>query len=239
MKTTFNIATYPLRFKTLQLVVDSVVDQVDLVRIYCNETKNLDDVQRHFNRSYDGKVLLINGDGPDWNLYDNGKFAGLDLIKEPEYYFTGDDDLIYPEGYVEKGKKDIKTFGCIITYHGRIIETAGVNYYYGHKTFRCLEAQTDNIIVDVAGSGVTCFDTRYFHPKGLAHDPRVRMSDLVFSEEAMRQGKRIGCCARPSGWLEHIDNPQTIHSTESESGNHVQNAIADNIFKMKYSKYAD
>lgn len=235
MKTTFNIATYPPRFKTLKQVIDSVAGQVDLVRVFANETKKAPNLPR----GRWGNVVVITGDGPDWNLFDNGKFYALDSITEPEYYFTGDDDLIYPDGYVEKGKKDIITYGCIITYHGRIIETAGVNYYYGHKTFRCLEAQSDNIIVDVAGSGVTCFDTRYFHPKGLAHDPRVRMSDLVFSEEAKRQSKRIGCCARPSGWLQHIENNQTIHATESQSGNHVQNIIADNIFKMKYSKYAD
>ena len=150
MKTSFNIATYPARAKTLRPAIESVINQVDLVRLFVNEVDRFDFAPL-------GQKLLERIEVLTYpkNMYDNGKFYGLDYLNEPEYYFTGDDDLIYPEGYVAKGIKDIQTFGCIITYHGRIIETAGVNYYYGHKTFRCLEAQSDNIIVDVAGSGVT------------------------------------------------------------------------------------
>jgi len=114
MKVTANIATYPPRFQTLQKVVDSLVDQVDNVRVYCNSVKDLKDVQKHFNRDYNGRVRLIMGWDQDFDLTDNGKFYSLDTIKEPEYYLTCDDDIIYPPNYVETIKKAIDYYGDLI-----------------------------------------------------------------------------------------------------------------------------
>lgn len=168
------------------------------------------------------------------NLTDNGKFHALDTLTEPEYYFTCDDDLVYPPDYVSKTIEAIQKFGCIVTYHGRILEYVGVNYYEHHQCFHCMNTVPQNIIVDVAGTGVTAFDTRYFHPKGLSIDDRQRMSDLIFSLEVAKQNKRIGIISHHAGWLKHTKNKETIHQTESMKGTPIQNSIADEIFKIKY-----
>ena len=223
MKRTANIATYPPRLESLRRVLSSIYNQFDVIRIYFNEYKEfpkLDDPQN--------KIQKIKGD----NLTDNGKFAGLDFITSPEYYFTLDDDLIYPKNYAEATVISIETFGMIVTYHGRKLQGLNKDYYRGHKSFHCLGTVDGNFPIDVAGTGVTAFSTEYFHPIGLSLDPRHLMSDLIFSEAAAEKGKRIGVMAHEVGWIKHIDHEETIFSTESKGTTFVQNAISDKIYKL-------
>jgi len=145
--------------------------------------------------------------------------------------FLLDDDLIYPPDYVETMIKAIKEFDCIITLHGRLLLGKGLNYYKAHKGFHCLGTVQESIVIDVAGTGVTAFDTRYFHPKGLASDSRLRMSDLLFSLEAAKQQKTIGVIQHKAGWIKHINNRETIFDTESNDCR-IQNEIADKIYKL-------
>ena len=91
-------------------------------------------------------------------------------------------------------------------------------------------------MLDVAGTGVTAFDTRYFHPKGLANSPDKLMSDLVFSLEAAKQGKVIGIPSHDRGWIKQIKNRQTIFDTCEIKGYQRQNEIADEIWKLKYQQ---
>lgn len=225
-----NIATYEPRIKngSLKKTVDSLVDQVDVVRIYFNGTPP----KTSWFDQYKGKVVAHIG---NHNKADNGKFEGLDFIKEPEIYLTCDDDLIYPPDYRKVMQENIEKFGCIISFHGRILEYVGVNYYESHQVFPCLNEVKDDVLIDVCGTGVTGFDTRNFHPKGLANDPRLRMSDLIFSLEVAKQNKRMGVIHHKAGWIGHTDNKETIHNTELRKGTPVQNSIADEIFKLKYN----
>lgn len=239
MKVTANIATYPPRFKTLQRVVESLINQVDVVRVYCNEVQHLDTVKSFFNsKGYDWRLLLINGCDQDYNLTDNGKFYPLEsMVKEPEIYLTCDDDLIYPPDYVKRMLEAINHYNCIVSFHGRQLLGTGIDYYTGHKSFHCLHGVIHDEIVDVVGTGVTGFDTRYFHPKGLAFSPDQKMSDLIFSLEAAKQDKQMGVISHAPNWIKHIDNKETIHATESVKGTPRQNQIANEIFELKYGKH--
>ncbi len=231
MKKTANIATYAPRLDSLRLVVASIYDQVDLIRICFNgvDAKDIPDMIQDLS-GRDGKVFSLM---PDGNKTDNGKFISLDYLSEPEYYFTMDDDIIYPPDYVERTIEAIETYGTIITYHGRILLGQHRNYYHGHKSFHCLGDQKGNHKIDVAGTGVTAFDTRYFHPKGLAGHEHQKMSDIIFSLEAAKQGKTIACMNHKRGWLTDIKHEETIHGTESRRCK-VQNQLADEIYKFNY-----
>jgi len=237
MKITANIATYAPRLDSLKLVVASLYDQVDVIRICFNGVHFTDipDYFYHLLNDEDldnGKIEIIT---PDSNLTDNGKFHELDefSVDEHEYYFTCDDDIIYPPDYVERTIKAIETYGTIITYHGRILLGTHRDYYHGHKSFHCLGDQKGNHRIDVAGTGVTAFDTRYFHPKGLANHEHQKMSDIIFSLEAAKQGKSIGCINHKRGWLTDIKHEETIHGTESRNCK-VQNFLADQIYTLNY-----
>ena len=90
MKKTCNIATMPSRIDQLRLTLDSLRPQFDEIRIYLNEFTYVPSFVKEFTYFQGGE-----------NLTDNGKFYGLKDLKEDEYYFTLDDDIIYPRLLLE------------------------------------------------------------------------------------------------------------------------------------------
>lgn len=232
MKLTVNIATYKPRIEngSLERAIDSLIGQVDEVRVYFNPDK--DSVSWNMGTSYKN-CYVLNGNK---NLTDNGKFYFLDQITEPEIYLTCDDDLIYPPDYVKRMVEAIEHYKCIVSFHGRQLLGTGVDYYTSHKSFHCLHGVIHDEVIDVVGTGVCGFDTRYFHPKGLAFSPDQKMSDLIFSLEAAKQGKQMGVISHAPNWIKHIDNKETIHATESAKGTPRQNQIANEIFNLRYGK---
>ena len=87
-KVTANIATQPKRFESLLETLESIDGQFDEIRLYLNNFSYVPDELK--------KYTTYIGD----DLTDNGKFFWSN--NEDEYYFTLDDDIIYPSDYVEK-----------------------------------------------------------------------------------------------------------------------------------------
>jgi hypothetical protein len=178
----------------------------------------------------DQKIMKITGD----NLTDNGKFIGLDMLKNHEYYFTMDDDLIYPKDYADLSVENIEKYGMIISYHGRQLLSQGEKYYSSHKSFHCLCNVHSNLLIDVCGSGVAAWSTKYFHPLRLAENPLHLMSDLIISNAAAKQGKKIGVMEHVAGWIKHIENESSIFETESKTDQKNQIILADEIYQINY-----
>jgi hypothetical protein len=190
IKIVVGMATFAGREQAVERAINSLINQVDEIVLYDNEVNP--------------------------NLYDNGKFYGLKLQRKPCYYFTCDDDLIYPPNYVQTMIVAIEKHKTIVTHHGRIVDSLDVSYYRSHKTFRCLNYNTVECLIDVPGTGVTAFRTDYFNPKQLYKAKDVKMSDIVFGLEAKKQGKKITILRHPSNWIRQIqiDNSKSIHTTE-------------------------
>lgn len=132
---------------------------------------------------------------------DNSKFYHLHELSSPVYYLCADSDIIYPPDYVQHTIELIDLFRCVITYHGRILKRPVESYYRRNEVFDFRADQTKDYWVDVAGTGVCGFRTDDFNPVDIYKSPYKCMSDLVFSLEAKRQGKRIICAARKQNWL--------------------------------------
>lgn len=214
MKVIGVMATYDKRAHTRVAAINSIRNQVDSLYVIDNSQQKVDRA-------------------------DNAKFVILDGIESHCYYFTLDDDLIYPPDYVKKTIEAIKKYGCIIAHHGRRLKGTGLNYYRGHQSFQCLNRIGEDVQIDVAGTGVTAFSTKYFHPEKLADSLDLRMSDLIFSLEAAKQGKKIGVVAHEAGWIKHIPNKETIFDTENRNGIKRQNEIADEIYRLNYESRND
>ena len=207
MKVVGCMATYNKRANTRQVAINSIKEQVDFLYVVDNSASEID-------------------------KSDNAKFEMLDKIKQPCIMLLLDDDIIYPPNYRKVCEEKIEMYGCIITFHGRKLLGEGMDYYKNHARFRCTDKVDDEIVIDVAGTGVTAFRTDYFHPNGLSYCPIHNMSDLIFSLAAARAKKQIGLMSHDEGWIRHIDNEETIFKTESKTGTPIQNHIADNIFKL-------
>ena len=233
MITSFNIATQPHRVETLKRTVESIYNQVDVIRVYLNGFDKIPNIDNP-----DSKIVYAQGK----DLTDNGKFYFLNYqARKGEYYFSADDDLIYPPDYVTKTIDFIDRYECIATYHGRILQGKGKHYYRDHDAYLCLDGvtfeDTEAIKVDVCGTGVTAFNTNYFHPKDIHLATVQKMSDLVFSLEAASQGKTIGLFEHNKNWIKDA-NPDDGGVFKYWQGKlHTdQNRLADEIYKLNYGK---
>lgn len=211
MRVIVGMATFKGRERSVKLACDSLSNQVDDILLYDNEQ---------------GK-----------DLTDNGKFYGLELIKEPCYYFTCDDDLHYPSDYVATMIEAIERTGTIVTHHGRKLRGLDRSYYRGHENFRCLDENTFEGRIDVCGTGVTAFRTDYFKPKNLHQHPLQKMSDIIFSYEAVKQGKDITILKHTNKWITHlpIDHSKSIHTTENKNELR-QIHLANRIYTKRYGR---
>jgi hypothetical protein len=135
------------------------------------------------------------------NFTDNAKFFHLSELSEPCYYFSADDDIIYPPDYVQHTVELIYKYGIIMTYHGRLLKKPINSYYKGHQVFDFRGEQPLDLFVDVAGTGVCAFRTDYFNPTEIYKSEYKCMSDLVFSLEAKKQNKKIICASHSQNWI--------------------------------------
>jgi len=205
-----NIATRGNRPEQLKKTIAGLMDQCDKVRVYNNATAPVD-------------------------YADNAKFYWLQFLSEPEYYLCCDDDLIFEPNYVEKLKYWIDMYKSIISFHGRILKDP-VTSYYGNKhrvyDFRAGQMASHN--VHVVGTGVMGFRTDYFCPTELYKSPDKRMSDLVFSLEAIKNKKTLICAEHEAQWIIQQPVEDSIQKTESAGKQTRQIEIANEILRLSH-----
>jgi hypothetical protein len=207
MKIIVGMATTNERARFAETAVESLVHQADEIIVYNNS-----------NEAHD--------------YTDNAKFHALTLFNEPVYYFSCDDDILYPSDYVSTMVEAIERTGTIVTHHGRELLGLDRNYYRGHKGFRCLDDNDKEQIIDVAGTGVTAFRTDYFNPTEIYKATDKRMSDLVFSLAAAQQGKEITILKHTKNWLKDLRVPESLSIYFMERRNTRQNELANEIYNV-------
>lgn len=179
------------------------------------------------------EIIVYNNSNEETDYTDNAKFYALTLFNEPVYYFSCDDDILYPSDYVSTMVKAIERTQTIVTHHGRKLLGLNRNYYLEHKGFRCLDENNTEQLIDVAGTGVTAFRTDYFNPTEIYKATDKRMSDLVFSLEAAKQGKQITLLKHAKGWLKDLRVPQRLAINFIELRNTRQTQLANEIYNVK------
>jgi GT2 family glycosyltransferase len=203
------------RFETLALTVDSLNNNTikpDHIHVYDNSKESVD-------------------------YSDLAKFYFLKQYDEPIYYFSCDDDILYPKTYIEDMINAIEKHKTIVTHHGRILNKLDVNYYNGgHKPFACLHQNLHERLIDVAGTGVTAFRTDYFNPVDLYKQSYKfkRMSDIVFSYQAAKQNKFITILPHSKGYFKDLSKGQTDSCYLTERRNTInQTFLCNLIIKLK------
>ena len=165
MKTVIGIETNN-REKYLKNTLKSLAGQADDILIYDNKKENID-------------------------YKANAKFIFLKDYNEPVYYFSCDDDIIYPPDYVQITKKYIEKYQSIITYHGDILIKKNSNNYPEFRRFHFKSEIKKAKVVHVAGTGLTAFRTDYFNPVDIYDSEYKNMVDQLFSLEAAKQHRQI------------------------------------------------
>lgn len=186
------MATFKGRERCIIDAVNSIINQLDELHIYANDDIDLS--------SFDNNSKIIIHRHPLGDLGDAGKFY---LPLKNAYFFTLDDDLIYPSNYVENMIYGIKKYNCVVTHHGRNLINNAVSYYKGaREKYRCLDNVIKDVIVDFPGTGVMawCSDYILFDVKDF---PSKNMADVHAACKIKSENKKAMCLSHVKGWIKH------------------------------------
>jgi hypothetical protein len=152
-----NMATFPSREKISIMCLDNLlqIPSINIIRVYLNEYS---EIPNGFPK--DRRLLYLLG-GED--LKDSGKFYWAGTFKD-EYYFSIDDDLIYPEEYFTEHVKLLNEFNneIFVTLHGKIMKTKPRHFSDNISKYHYLREVSENVWVNNPGTGVLAFDNSKF-----------------------------------------------------------------------------
>ncbi|MEQ6886312.1 hypothetical protein [Salicola sp. Rm-C-2C1-2] len=200
-----NIASVPSRQKKLDRTIESLYHQVDEINLCLNGYETDPYAQ-------DSK---INGLISDNSLGDAGKF--LFQAQNKGYYFSCDDDIIYPPTYVRDTIAKVDELG-VVTYNGRTFRKYPVRSFYRSKSYKYRYArhEPETLKVDFGGTGVMAFDTRYFQVPIEAFEAR-NMADIWFAVYARSHNVPIWHLGHESGYLASQETEDSIYDEKYRS----------------------
>lgn len=194
------MATYPPRRKCLEEVVPHLMSQCTKLFVYLNGYTEIPDFLQH------PRITPILGD----NIGDIGKFYHLNAVKG--YYFTVDDDIIYPHNYTQRMIKFIDHLGkrCVIGVHGCVLNLKNMWNYYRSRSLTHYRGRLDRErYVHLIGTGTAAFHTNTIK-LDLSMFQRPNMADVWFALEGQKQRVPFVLIPRPSRWLNDSKTaPQT------------------------------
>lgn len=190
----FNVASIPSRIYSLKDTIDSIYNQCDVINVFLNGYESVFD----FLLKDKIKVFRSQEHG---DLGDAGKFFCSGDVKG--YYFTGDDDLVYPADYVSLLINEIEKNNrkAVITAHGRVLKNKSHSYYHDFvAAYSCLRDVKKNVLVHCPGTGVTAFHTDTVNIS-IEDFEYKNMADIWLAKVCNEHNIDVICFAHKEGWI--------------------------------------
>ncbi|MGG5171542.1 FkbM family methyltransferase [Pseudarthrobacter sp. J1738] len=191
------IATMPGREPGLRTVINSLLPQADEIFVYLN---GMDEVPTGI--VHDSRVRFFTG--PDYG--DRGKFLFVEDFTG--YYLTCDDDIEYPDFYVDYMIDGIERYGrkAIVGWHGSIF---GPDFedYYNSKYRQVLSFSTlrgKDTPVHLLGTGIAGFHTSTM-PVLFEDFEYPNMADAFLARKAQQLKVPMVVLRHERGWAIPID----------------------------------
>jgi len=222
MKTTANMATHPPRRKSSIDTINSLYDQVDLIRIYLNE---YDEIPPEYVKE---KIEIYHGGE---NLKSTGKLFWA--TNPDEYYFCVDDDIVYPHNYVKNTVERLNFYGddVLVSYHGRKYKknTKIQNYFKDFEEYYLFKKEKiGDSEVDVIGNGVSCWNTNK-----ITIDWKkfkfLYMDDILVSMQAHQQNKRRIVLSHPENFFKFEETDEHSLFSKYVKNHETQTTIFNSI----------
>jgi GTP:adenosylcobinamide-phosphate guanylyltransferase len=194
------ISTIFERKNSLEETISSIIDQSDHLIVYQNGYKEI------FNFLKNDKIEVISSLDTGIDMGDAGKFYKVDNYKNA-YYFSIDDDLIYPPDYVKNTIQNLMNLNneAIVSYHGKVFDEKKTSYHETKENYRCLDLVIENKKIDFPGTGVMCFHTDYFKLKFSDFDyPNI--ADIIVGIEIKKHNKNCIVLKHEKNWIRHSNN---------------------------------
>lgn len=212
------LCSIPQREKALLSTLGSLLHQVDRVYLYLDHYDKPPDYLQSMRRV----TVLRSQDQP--GLRDNGKFLMFnEVLTEqrgaPFYWFTCDDDIIYPSDYVHTLLQHLARYKrrAVVGLHGVMVDETPRRYFrhryvyhYEHSTLRHAR------LVNNLGTGTVAFHSALFGSIDPYAWPQGGMLDIFFSVMCARQGIPMVCVPRHAGWLKTLSETEDTPSLIGE-----------------------
>lgn len=208
------IATMPGRERGLKTVLEALLPQADEIFVYLNGA----DVPPG-DIAHDSRVRFFTG--PDYG--DRGKFLFVDGFNG--YYLTCDDDIEYPDFYVDYMIDGIERYGrkAIVGWHGSIFSD-DFEDYYNSKYRRVLSFSTlrgKDTPVHLLGTGIAGFHTSTM-PVEFEDFHYPNMADAFLARKAQRHNVPMIVLRHEKGWAIPIEaDAPSISNVSLGKGNAV------------------
>ena len=199
----FGMATYPPRKKCLKEVIPNILPQCTKLFVYLNKYTDVPKILIHPKI----KVIMAEKEG---ECGDIGKFHFVDKVDG--YYFTVDDDLVYPPNYAQRMMRAVDHYRqrAVIGVHGCVLNTRNMWNYYRSRSltnYRAALAKEKN--VHIIGTGTAAFHTSTLKISRKSF-PVENMADIWFAIEGQKQRVPFILISRPMRWVNDCATaPQT------------------------------
>ncbi len=199
------LASFPPREKKLKKVVECFLSQADSIYIYLNDYKKIPAFLDH------PRIHVKLGNDAYGGLRDNGKMYFMDRVPHG-YCFTVDDDINYPDDYIEKMIRKIEIYErkAIVGIHGTIFAKPFENYFKNRTVYHFKNKLERDVVVNQLGTGTVGFHTSLIRPN-LEEFYDVGMADVFMAVIAKKNNIPLICIDRDENWMSAME--------EDEGGN--------------------
>lgn len=195
-----NIASIPERMHLLEIVINCLYGQSTAINVYLNNYKEIPVFLKR-------PGINIATSEKYGDLGDAGKFFWSDKVEG--YYLTADDDIIYPNNYVDCLIKGIQKYNNEIPVgiHGEIYPNIIKKWTFDRiKTYHFSHSLSKDSVSCILGTG--CLGYHTSNLKVSPEDfPIPNMADVWFAVICEKQNKPKVVLARPEKWLKPINIP--------------------------------
>lgn len=223
----FNVCSIPQRVDAFKKTINSVIDQCDQINVYLDGYLDVPEfLSKHSNKINIYRSQDIHG------IRDGGKFIYLEKLmtsREKAYYFTIDDDIIYPVDYSNTLIKYIDKYDkkCVFGLHGILLKDNPVGYFSDKRVVYNFTKFLESLkTVNIIGTGTMAFHSEVFENFSLAEFENPGMTDIYFGRLCKNRNIPMLVIPREDDWL--IDmNPspdQTLYH-EFKGNDKIQTEI--------------
>ncbi|HGY3556512.1 TPA: glycosyltransferase [Pseudomonas putida] len=218
-----SLCSIPQRAALLRQTVKSLASQVDAFYIYLD---NYDHVPDFLRGCHPQMTIFRSAEHP--KLRDNGKFLAFPTLSKNCYYFTADDDIIYPPDYVCRMVQRIETYErqAVIGVHGVLLPEQAEGYFSAFRKVHMFTKRLErDALVNNLGTGTVAFHSSLLRGLDLTHFGTPGMADLHLSVLCKQRDIPMIALARPEGWLQELPSPNTSLYNEFRQADDQQSAL--------------
>jgi hypothetical protein len=203
------MASIPDREDQMKKTISCIIPYVDRLFLLLNEYKEIPE----WLSAYENITTYL-GRRESFNMGDAGKFFGLNSIREKDFfYFTLDDDLVYPQDYIWKMIRKIEQFHrkAIVGCGGYIMKSQVSHFYKDRQISWHISMHNDkDRPVQILHTGISAWHSSVmdFQP---GECKKANMSDLWLALAAQKNQVPRILIQRSANWI--VGQPNPIEKT--------------------------